>query len=173
MALEYKNKFDSRTKKLKLFSFSDKVEKPNELLSAGYYFVGDVSANAFLSEEDTGHLDVVKRESKKVGKFKIDYNIADASGTVFSTKRHKFLYRDCGVFLFDAPNLESQSAKFEFGPMMKEEKNGKVFVRSPIRSLANNEFLCVVMSADGCFVGIKTVLDESSATVFDFVPMRI
>ena len=83
----------------------------------------------------------------------------------------KWLYCDCGVFLFDAPNLDFRSAKFEFGPMLQTNENGKVVIRSFIRSLENNEFIRVTLLDDGDSVGVTTVLDEANATPLDFIPL--
>lgn len=163
------------------------MEKQKKLLEASYYKIGCDQFNVFLREDDYGQLNPVKRESKDVGKYKLKYN-GDESFSLYSTKRHvyfkylniniivnkyykKWLYCDCGVFLFDAPNLDFRSAKFEFGPMLQTNENGKVVVRSFIRSLDNNEFIRVTLLDDGDSVGVTTVLDEANATPLDFIPL--
>ena len=160
--------------KIEFHNFSDSYkEKQEKLLEPGYFAIRIrcESLNGFLSEDDYGQLNLVERESKDVGKYKAEYN-AHASFSLYSTKRHRWLYQDYGQFLFDAPNCELRSAKFEFGPMEQINYGGKVVVRTKIRSLDNNEFIRVALLEDGDFVEITTVLEETNATVFDFVPLR-
>lgn len=54
---------------------------------------------------------------------------------------------------------------------MQTNDNGKVVVRSFIRSLDNNEFIRVTLLDDGDSVGVTTVLDEANATPLDFIPL--
>ena len=150
-----------------------------EQFQTGWYaitFLADISG--YIAENRGGHLIVVQRAGRNV--YKVELN-DDASVSIYSSKRDKYLHLDAGAFLFNAPNKAMPNARFELYEVKRHEGHdveleggrGSVYIPTYIsarlKSLANGEFLRVRESKNRKGqAAFSTVYDNWDATKFDF-----
>lgn len=136
------------------------MAKQMEALKIGWYAIKfrDRDISGYIAENRGGHLIMMKQQNNR--RYKVEIN-EDASVSIFSSTRDKYLHLDAGAFLFNAASSSTPDARFELYDVKRyegheyeldEERASRIgrnsiyiptYISARMKSLANGEFLRV------------------------------